>query len=47
MMEACAAESGSSNMPHAAPIVFVVDDDVSVRESLEPLKLSVESCTFG
>lgn len=24
-------------MPHAAPIVFVVDDDVSVRESLEPL----------
>ena len=30
-------ESGSSNMPHAAPIVFVVDDDVSVRESLELL----------
>jgi len=24
-------------MPHAAPIVFVVDDDVSVRESLEAL----------
>jgi FixJ family two-component response regulator len=24
-------------MPHAAPIVFVVDDDVSVRESLELL----------
>lgn len=24
-------------MPHAAPIVFVVDDDVSVRESLGPL----------
>jgi FixJ family two-component response regulator len=24
-------------MAHAAPIVFVVDDDVSVRESLEPL----------
>ena len=22
-------------MPHATPIVFVVDDDVSVRESLE------------
>ena len=30
-------ESGSSNMPQAAPIVFVVDDDVSVRESLELL----------
>jgi FixJ family two-component response regulator len=39
MMGACAIchESGSSNMPHAAPIVFVVDDDVSVRESLELL----------
>ena len=39
MMGACAVgqESGSSNMPHAAPIVFVVDDDVSVRESLELL----------
>jgi FixJ family two-component response regulator len=24
-------------MPHATPIVFVVDDDVSVRESLEAL----------
>jgi FixJ family two-component response regulator len=24
-------------MPHATPIVFVVDDDISVRESLEPL----------
>ena len=24
-------------MPHATPIVFVVDDDVSVRESLELL----------
>ncbi|MER9731565.1 response regulator [Mesorhizobium sp. M0217] len=24
-------------MPHAAPIVFIVDDDVSVRESLEAL----------
>jgi len=30
-------ESGSSNMSHAVPIVFVVDDDVSVRESLELL----------
>src|ERR1700688_3695627 len=39
MMGPCAVghESGSSNMPHAAPIVFVVDDDVSVRESLESL----------
>src|ERR1700688_2604245 len=24
-------------MSHATPIVFIVDDDVSVRESLEPL----------
>jgi FixJ family two-component response regulator len=24
-------------MPHATPIVFIVDDDISVRESLEPL----------
>jgi FixJ family two-component response regulator len=30
-------ESGSSPMSHATPIVFVVDDDVSVRESLELL----------
>jgi FixJ family two-component response regulator len=30
-------ESRSSNMAYAAPIVFVVDDDVSVRESLELL----------
>src|ERR1700733_2063963 len=30
-------ESGSSPMPHATPIVFIVDDDVSVRESLELL----------
>src|SRR2546421_12582232 len=30
-------ESRSSPMSHAAPIVFVVDDDVSVRESLEAL----------
>ena len=28
---------GSSPMSHATPIVFVVDDDVSVRESLELL----------
>jgi FixJ family two-component response regulator len=26
---------GSATMPHTMPIVFVVDDDVSVRESLE------------
>ena len=30
-------ESRSSPMSHATPIVFVVDDDVSVRESLEAL----------
>ena len=27
----------SSPMPGATPIVFVVDDDISIRESLEPL----------
>jgi len=30
-------EVGSSHMPPGTPIVFVVDDDVSVRESLELL----------
>jgi FixJ family two-component response regulator len=30
-------EPGSSRMSHAVPIVFVVDDDLSVRESLESL----------
>src|SRR5882757_4725053 len=30
-------EPRSSPMSHATPIVFVVDDDVSVRESLEAL----------
>jgi FixJ family two-component response regulator len=30
-------ESRSAHMPHATPIVFVVDDDISVRESLELL----------
>jgi FixJ family two-component response regulator len=30
-------ESRSTPMSNATPIVFVVDDDVSVRESLEPL----------
>src|ERR1700729_4100479 len=39
MMGPCAVghESRSSNMSHAPPIVFVVDDDISVRESLESL----------
>jgi FixJ family two-component response regulator len=39
MMEAHAfgRELGLSSMSHAVPIVFVVDDDVSVRESLESL----------
>lgn len=38
--ESCYAmnsELGSAQMPHSTPIVFVVDDDVSVRESLELL----------
>ena len=30
-------QPGSASMPAASPIVFVVDDDVSVRESLELL----------
>src|SRR5258707_15208164 len=30
-------DARSSPMSHATPIVFVVDDDVSVRESLESL----------
>jgi FixJ family two-component response regulator len=30
-------ELGAAPMPHASPIVFVVDDDISVRESLELL----------
>ena len=34
-------EARSSPMPQPAPIVFVVDDDVSVRESLELLIQSV------
>ncbi len=28
---------GSCSMPHANPVVFVVDDDISVRESLEAM----------
>jgi FixJ family two-component response regulator len=34
---AIARVAGSSFMPHTTPVVFVVDDDVSVRESLEAL----------
>jgi FixJ family two-component response regulator len=34
---AAARESRSSAMSHPTPIVFVVDDDISVRESLELL----------
>jgi FixJ family two-component response regulator len=30
-------ELGAASMPQASPIVFVVDDDISVRESLELL----------
>src|SRR5215475_11926402 len=33
-------QSRSSPISHATPIVFVVDDDVSVRESLELLILA-------
>ena len=35
-----ARESRSGAAPHSTPVVFVVDDDVSVRESLELLILS-------
>jgi FixJ family two-component response regulator len=35
--EAVRRESGRTTMPAAKPTVFVVDDDVSVRESLEML----------
>ena len=34
---AFAQDSSSSSMPQAIPVVFVVDDDISVRESLELL----------
>src|SRR5712664_761810 len=39
MRSASARDHGvrSSSMVHATPVVFVVDDDVSVRESLESL----------
>jgi FixJ family two-component response regulator len=44
-----AAQAFGQSMSHAAPIVFVVDDDVSVRESLELLIRSEgwEPQTFG
>src|SRR5262245_59463818 len=31
------SDLGAAPMPHGSPIVFVVDDDISVRESLELL----------
>ena len=34
---ALSSELGSAPMPPASPIVFVVDDDISIRESLELL----------
>ncbi len=37
LISAVGHEVGSSPMPIATPIVFVVDDDISVRESLELL----------
>jgi FixJ family two-component response regulator len=37
LVTATGSKSRSSSMSHATPIVFVVDDDVSVRESLELL----------
>lgn len=37
LADAYSTELGSAPMPPASPIVFVVDDDVSVRESLELL----------
>jgi FixJ family two-component response regulator len=37
LAEAIKHEIGRSTMPHAKSIVFVVDDDISVRESLELL----------
>jgi FixJ family two-component response regulator len=40
MISANTFECGSRLSPPAAPIVFIVDDDISVRESLESLVLS-------
>jgi FixJ family two-component response regulator len=37
LAHALSSELGTAPMPPASPIVFVVDDDVSVRESLELL----------
>jgi FixJ family two-component response regulator len=36
-MSSATARVSESSVSHATPIVFVVDDDVSVRESLESL----------
>jgi FixJ family two-component response regulator len=41
MISADAFECGSRLSPATTPIVFIVDDDLSVRESLESLVLSV------
>jgi FixJ family two-component response regulator len=40
MISANTFECGSRLSPGAAPIVFIVDDDISVRESLQSLVLS-------
>ncbi|HTQ95219.1 MAG TPA: response regulator transcription factor [Candidatus Acidoferrum sp.] len=42
-------ETGSLSMSHGAPVVFVVDDDISVRESLDLLIRSagLQSETFS
>src|SRR5215469_1230119 len=37
LARAASHESGPAPMPAACPVVFVVDDDISVRESLELL----------
>jgi FixJ family two-component response regulator len=49
MISANAFECGSRFSPATTPIVFIVDDDISVRESLESLVLSAgwQAATFG
>jgi FixJ family two-component response regulator len=37
LSRALSAEKGQAAMPSASPIVFIVDDDISIRESLELL----------